>query len=137
MKTAVHGAVLVLLALCGCSTPDSATKEKVERGRDGTIAYSVSIESNEPGVRIEANEEYVGTTPLTLKIFADRDGTFHNFGSPDYVIRALPVKAGQYKQIKIFRTGKWFAPEDMVPKRIFFDMSQPSAGTGAAPPPPQ
>lgn len=44
----------------------------VERGRDGTIAYNVEIESSEPGARIEANGmnglaavgwEFVGMTP--------------------------------------------------------------------------
>ena len=122
-----------MVSLCGCSTTDSATTGAVERGRDGTIAYNVQIESSEPGVRIEANNDYIGNTPLTLKIFGDKDGTFHNFGSPDYVIRALPVKPGQHVQSKVFRTGKWFAPEDMIPKRIFFDMEQPTSGTGAAP----
>jgi hypothetical protein len=139
MKIAfVSGVVLLVLVGTGCST-NIAVPRDAERGPDGTIAYHVLIESSEPGVRIEANNDYIGNTPVTLKIFADPDGTFHNFGSPEYVIRALPVKPGQYPQAKVFRTGKWFAPEDMVPKRIFFDMSQPTSGafgTGAAPPPP-
>jgi hypothetical protein len=136
MKATPPLAVLLLtLGVCGCSTTSSTHTGDVERGRDGTIAYQVLIESSEPGVRIEANQEYVGTTPLQLKIFGDKDGTFHNFGSPEYVIRAVPVRPGQYMQTKVFRTGKWFAPEDMIPKRVFFDMTQPSSGTGAAPPP--
>jgi len=126
---------LLTLGLCGCATTNSTSTSNVERGPDGTIAYNVLIESSEPGVRIEANQDYMGTTPVTLKIFGDKDGTFHNFGSPEYVIRALPTKPGQYMQTKVFRTGKWFAPEDMIPRRIFFDMEQPSSGTGAAPPP--
>lgn len=134
-STVTHAVLLLTLGVCGCSSVNSDKTGDVERGRDGTIAYDVLVESSEPGVRIEANQEYVGTTPLTLKIFGDRDGTFHNFGSPEYTIRALPAKPGQYGQTKVFRTGKWFAPEDMIPKRIFFDMGQPSPGTGAAPPP--
>jgi hypothetical protein len=31
------------------------------------------------------------------------------------------VKPGQLRQTKDFRTGGWFTPEDMIPKRIFFD----------------
>ena len=136
MRASTCGFLLVLTVLYGCSTPDPTSgTTQVERGRDGTIAYYVQVETTEPGVRIEANGDYVGTTPLTLKIFADKDGTFHNFGSYEYVIRALPTKPGQHMQTKIYRTGKWFTPEDMVPKRIFFDMSVPSSGTGAAPPP--
>ena len=132
----VLGLLLLALGPSGCSTTDSNSAGPVERGRDGTIAYKVLIESSEPGVRIEANQEYVGETPLTLTIYGDKDGTFHNFGSPEYVIRALPTKPGQAAQAKVFRTGKWFAPEDTIPKRVFFDLEHPAAGTGAAPPPP-
>jgi hypothetical protein len=121
---------LVLMAgtaifLFGCSTTDSGNQASVERGPQGTIAYRVRVESNEPGVRIEVNKEYVGTTPLALKIFGDKDGTFHFFDSPDYVVRAIPVKPGQNLHSKYFRTGDMFTGEDKIPKRIFFDMSQP------------
>ena len=111
--------------LLGCSTTDSGVQSSVEHGPQGTIAYKVLVESNEPGVRIEANKEYVGTTPLELKIFGDKDGTFHFFGSPDYVIREIPVKPGQHLHSKFFRTGDMFTGEDKIPRRIFFDMSQP------------
>ncbi len=76
---------LLFFGLCGCSTTNLTRPDDLERGPAGTIAYKVQIESTEPGVRIEANNDYIGTTPLTLK--------------------------------------------------IFFDMGQPSSGTGAAPPP--
>ncbi len=131
----VLGSVVVCLVLAGCSSTETQQDGQLERGRDGTVAYKVSIESSEPGVRIEANQDYVGETPLTLTIFGDKDGTFHNFGSPEYVIRALPAKPGQQVQAKVFRTGGWFGPEDMIPKRIFFDLDNPNSGTGAAPPP--
>ena len=105
----------------GCETlpPD------VERGPDGTIAYNVLIEASDPGARIEANGEYVGNTPLTLKIYGDKDGTFHDFGSYEYVIRALPLTTNQYTQVSVFRTGRHFTPEDHIPKHIYFDMNQP------------
>ncbi len=114
-----------LIAGCGTTSPDSG---KVERGRDGTIAYLVEVESSEPGARIEANGDYVGKTPLTLKIFGDRDGTFHNFGSQEYTLKAYPVKSGQFVQTKVFRTGGWFSQEDQVPHRIYFDLDQKSEG---------
>jgi hypothetical protein len=127
-------AAAVLVA--GCNTTQTGQDAKPARGRDGTIAYQVQVESNEPGVRIEADNDYVGVTPLTLTVFGDKDGTFHNFGSPHYVIRALPVKPGQRLQTKIFRTGGWFAAEDSIPRRVFFDMSLPEdSGTGASPAP--
>jgi hypothetical protein len=117
--------VITAVLSVGCASPGPETGKPVERGPHGTIAYEVQVESNEPGVRIEANKDYAGTTPLVLKIFGDKDGTFHNFGSPHYVIQAIPVKPGQNLQTKIFRTGDAFTGEDKVPRRIFFDMAQP------------
>ena len=114
-----------LLAIAGCATP-SSTAQKPERGPDGTIAYFVEVESSEPGARIEANNDYVGKTPCTLKMFGDKDGTFHNFGSYHYTVIAYPVRPGQQSQTKDFRTGGWFTPEDKIPKKMFFDF-------GAAP----
>lgn len=112
------------LIVAGCATEGP----KPEKGREGTIAYLVEVESSETGARIEANKEYVGRTPCTLKIFGDKDGTFHNFGSYHYTITAYPVRPGQQPQTKDFRTGGWFTPEDMIPKKIFFDFG-PIAGT--------
>ena len=82
MKTQLilSGGLAAIGLLSGCETiPPGA-----ERGPDHTMAYNVPVEASEPGVRIEANGEFVGTTPLTLKIFGDPDGTFHDFGSYEY-----------------------------------------------------
>ncbi len=127
MKTPFSCSVGIVFTtlLVGCSTtiPDNA-----ERGREGTIAYHVQIESSEPGARIEANSDYVGKTPMTLTIFGDKDGTFHNFGSSDYVIKVYPVKPGQHVQTKAFRTGGYWSQEDKIPGRLFFDLDQKSEG---------
>ncbi len=124
-------AALEMILLCGCET----TPQNVERGPQGTIAYMVQVESSEPGVRIEANNDYVGQTPLTLKIFGDKDGTFHNFGSQEYIIRAFPLNTNQYTQTKVFRTGGWFSQEDRIPTRIYFDMNQKTTGFSVELPP--
>ena len=108
------------LLLAGCAT-SSGTAENAEQGPDGTIAYYVDVESSEPGAKIETNGDYIGPAPLRLKIWGDKDGTFHNFGSYSYTIRAYPVRPGQQIQTKEFRTGGWFTPEDMIPKRVYFD----------------
>lgn len=106
--------------LAGCeSIPPGA-----ERGPNGTIAYDVLIEASEPGARVEANGEIVGSTPLHLKVFGDTDGTFHDFGAFEYVIRALPLATNQFVQTRVFQTGRMFTPEDRIPQRIFFDMNQ-------------
>jgi len=117
MKQKLTLATLTAFILAGCAT-DGA---KPEKGKAGTIAYLVEVESSEPGARIEVNNEYVGKTPTTLKIFGDKDGTFHNFGSYEYRVTASPVRAGQQAQTKVFKTGGWFTPEDRIPKRIFFE----------------
>jgi hypothetical protein len=106
-----------------------------EHGPDGTIAYYVQVESSDPGVRIEANNDYVGKTPLRLKIFGDKDGTFHNFGSQEYIIRAFPANTNQFIQTKVFRTGGWFSQEDRVPSRLYFDLNLRTSGLSVELPP--
>jgi hypothetical protein len=122
--TGLGVALLGVFAL-GCSTTSSV---KPERGREGTIAYQVEIESSEPGARVEANGDFIGKTPIILKIFGDKDGTFHNFGTDDYVIKVFPVKPGQYVQTRVFRTGRWFSQEDRIPSRLYFDLDAKSEG---------
>ena len=124
-KMSSFGAVALML-LAGCGTPSG---EKAERGPEGTIAYNVEIESSEPGARVEANGDYVRKTPITLKIFGDRDGTFHNFGSQQYVIQVFPVHTNQFVQTRVFRTGGWFSQEDNIPKHLYFDLNQKSEGS--------
>src|ERR1044071_4331600 len=93
--------------LAGCQTiPPGA-----ERGPDGTMAYEVMVDASAPGARLEVNGEMVGETPLRVKIFGDADGTFHDFGSYYYTIRALPIATNQYPQMRVFRTGHLFTPE--------------------------
>ena len=121
----IFGAAITAAAaafLTGCETPIPAG---VERGPDGTIAYDVLIEASEPGARIEANGQNIGNTPVHLKIFGDKDGTFHDFGSYEYIIQAFPLATNQFVQTRVFRTGRMFTPEDHIPTRIFFDMNQP------------
>jgi PEGA domain len=123
-----HSAGIILgiaaATLPGCATSDA----QPEKGPSGTIAHMIEIESSDPGARVEVNRDFVGRTPITIKVFADEDGTFHNFGSPQFVIQVFPVRTNQFVQTKIFRTGRWFASEDRVPKRLYFDLNQGSGG---------
>jgi hypothetical protein len=123
MKT---GLLLVFgLAAVGLFSGCESVPPGVERGPHGTIAYDVLVVSSPPGAKIEANGQIVGNAPLHLKIFGDKDGTFHDFGSYYYIVRALPVATNQYVQTRVFRTGRLFTPEDHIPQRIDFDMNQP------------
>ena len=113
------------LAAAGLITGCESIPPGAERGPNGTMAYEVMVESSEPGVSIQVNGEVVGNTPLTLKIFGDPDGTFHDFGDFNYTVQALPVSTNQYVQTATFRTGHLMSGEDRIPRRIYFDMKQP------------
>jgi len=129
LASAVAATVLVV----GCETP---VPPGVERGPHGTIAYDVKIDTSEPGARVQANGADIGVTPVTLRIWGDKDGTFHDFGSYEYVIQAFPLHTNQYTQTRVFRTGKMFTPQDYIPKEVAFDLNQPPTypTAGYAPP---
>jgi hypothetical protein len=120
-KVLIYAASLVgAIFLAGCQTiPPGA-----ERGPHGTMAYDILVEASAPGARIEANGQDAGNTPVHLKIFGDPNGTFHNFGSPFFVIRALPLTTNQFAQTRFFGTGHWSSPDDRIPQRVYFDMNQ-------------
>jgi hypothetical protein len=108
----------VLLLLAGCATPTNNVVR--ERGPDNTVAYNVPVDSSEAGARIQVNGEFVGSTPMTLKIWGDRDGTFHNFGSYDFIVRAYPPGKDRRSVTKVFHTGALMAQEDRIPEKIYF-----------------
>jgi hypothetical protein len=117
----IPGLAGVVLMAAGCaSLPPGA-----EPGPKGTMAYYVTVEASEPGVRIEANGHSLGTAPVKLKIFGDPDGTFHDFGAYEYIVQAFPTKTNQFVQTRIYGTGRMFSREDYIPRQIYFDMSQP------------
>lgn len=117
---------LALLGLAGLVSGCQSSAPESERGPDKTVAQYVQVESSIPGVRIETNGVYAGNTPLTLRIFGDPLGTFHDFGSPQFIVRAIPRGTNQFPQAKVFRTGKR-ANGDPIPGLVFFDMSQPNS----------
>lgn len=120
-KWTLAASLTAALILVGCeSIPPGA-----ERGPHHTMAYVVQVDASPPGARIEANGQDLGPSPVNIKIFGDPDGTFHDFGSYYYVVKALPTATNQYPQIKLFRTGHMMTPEDRIPQRIYFDMNQP------------
>jgi hypothetical protein len=124
MKHLLMLAVFTTLALVGCATSkksDQPNKPAVEKGLHGTIAYTIAIEASEPGTKIEVNHQMVGIAPLTVKVFGDKDGTFHNFGSDEYVIRGYPPRQELYPQTKIFKTGAFSIKDDKIPEKVFFD----------------
>lgn len=121
-KWALGASAAAALVLVGCqSIPPGA-----ERGPHNTMAYDVLVDASPPGARIEVNGQDVGEAPVHIKIFGDPDGTFHDFGSFYYVVKAMPVTTNQFAQTRLFRTGHMLSGEDHIPAKIYFDMNQPS-----------
>lgn len=118
------GGLATALFLIGCATP---LPPGAERGPNNTMAYDVLVEASSPGVRLEANGEPVGEAPLHLKVFGDPDGTFHDFGSEYYQVTALPTPGvtNQFVQTRYFQTGRMLSPQDRIPQRIYFNMTEP------------
>lgn len=113
------------LLLGGCAT--TPLPPGAEPGPENTMAYNVLVEASSPGVRVEADGKYVGEAPVTIKIFGDPDGTFHDFGEYRYVVRAFPAQGAtnEYVQTQSFKTGRMLDSEEKIPGRIYFQMNQP------------
>src|SRR5260221_13782624 len=110
-KTGILAASVAAAAfLAGCATP---IPPGAERGPHNTMAYDVLVDASPPGARIVANGQDVGQTPVHIKIFGDPDGTFHDFGSYYYEVRAFPMVTNQFEQVRLFQTGHMLTPEDM------------------------
>ena len=135
-KWTLAASLTAAAVLVGCqSLPPGA-----EPGPHGTMAYDVLVDASPPGARIEVNGQDVGESPVHIKIFGDPDGTFHDFGSYYYVLKASPISTNQFPQSRFFRTGHLLTPEDHIPSKIYFDMNQPAptppAYAPGYPPPP-
>jgi len=88
-----------LIVCVGCATP--------------TVTH---IESDPPGARIEVNENVVGDTPLDVTL--PQKGEHHRLLGK-VVVKAYPVKEGEYKQEKVL----FYRQE--APARVLFIMTQP------------
>lgn len=122
LRISVMLGVAPILASCRTSPPGG------DSGPDHTVACYIKVEASVPGVTIETNHVVAGQTPMTLKVFGDASETFHDFGSPQFVLTAHPPSTNYFLQTKMFRTGKGSAPGERIPGLVFFDMSQPSGG---------
>ena len=103
--------ILCALALAGCGpTPGVATTRR-----------TIQVITDPPGAHIEMDGAYMGKSPLTITTNADAWGCFTRHST----IRALPSKAGQWTQFKLFSGGYQYAGHlnDHIPERVFFDMT--------------
>lgn len=114
-----HAGVAGLLLSCS-STP------KGDKGPESTKAFYVQVQASRDGVSIETNHVFAGKAPLVLRLMGDKDGTFHNFGAPQYFVRAVPETTNAFIPTQAFKTGDKSSPGDRIPGLIFLDMSNPS-----------
>jgi PBP1b-binding outer membrane lipoprotein LpoB len=112
-------ALLLALLLAGCATapePEVRVAEPVK---------TIDIRSWPPGLVVELNGEYVGTTPLELVVSSTRSGNWtSDYGSfKPIFLRASTRDSGGWEQ-------KVWWPGERIPSRILFRI--PSATRGLA-----
>lgn len=96
------------------------------------VPYKIRVETDPPGARIEVDQDFMGESPVTVTVMGGHNGAWSNH-QRYHIIRAVPARAGQHVQQKIFYSGWEEAgyrdTKDMIPKSIFFNMNiAPPAG---------
>lgn len=81
--------------------------------------YEIEIISDPPGAKIEWDNEYMGKAPLKTI----RHGHRGNASGPT-IVKAYPVKTGQYTQVKILNARRPY------PRKIYFNMYLRPVRTG-------
>jgi hypothetical protein len=123
MKPLLKFTVIVALATSGCAAPkDKPKNAPVDKGQYNTTAYNIAIDASEPNTRIEVNYKILGTAPVTVKVYGDKDGTFHRFDEDEFIVRAYPAATNFYPQTKVFKTGAFGIKDDKIPEKIFFQL---------------
>lgn len=126
MKLLAFTSASIALAafLAGCST--KAPQASVAPA--GTVPYDILITANGSGARVTVNGEDMGNTPLHLKVYGDRDGSFHDYGSYSFLVSAHPLTSDQFVQTRVFATNRNTAGGDAIPQAIQFDMYHSPTG---------
>lgn len=85
-------ALVLAAALTSCETPPKPEPWNTEQAKP---VVTINIRSLPPGAIIYANAEYVGTTPLELKVVADKYG---NWEKPMRIQAFVPHDVGNYEE---------------------------------------
>lgn len=101
---------VMMLFILSCDKSSSPIKTSTQPAKGLT-----EIISNPPGAKIEINDEYVGDTPIFVKLprISRRSGNIYEKIS----VKAYPSQPGQYTQKKLIDTRR------RVPARLLFDMN--------------
>ena len=118
MKMRIITTITMFLFLSGCETMNNGAKSSYP----STKNFSVNIISEPSGAKIEINNNYVGKTPIIVKLEGwETTRTFER----SHTIVAHPVRAGGQIQSKWF--SGWYEPDkrygDIIPKKIYFNMN--------------
>jgi hypothetical protein len=121
------GVLLLTLLTSSCTTPEPPAlppavvytpppTPKYDPANDPQPHYTILVESNPPGVRIEFNDAFVGITPCRIRVPGGAGRKFAYGQMLNHVFKALPPPSGGSTQIKDFPKG------GEIPERLFFDM---------------
>jgi PEGA domain len=88
--------------------------------------FSMTIDSDPEGCRVEVNGEYIGMTPTSYTIRGNGDRSFNGawVQGKDILFTATPPygQTNLYVQTKSFSPSAFFKQGDHIPERMFFDM---------------
>lgn len=103
--------IMALLAslVAGCTTPQPREEPVVRKAQE---VSAIAVHSLPPGCFVELNDEFLGATPLTIRV-PSYEGDWSGDWMGLHVLRASIPKGNGYEQ-KVWRTG------DPVPKRVVF-----------------
>ncbi len=105
----ILAALLTGVVLCGCAI----------FGRNHPRLYVSEVVSVPPGAEIEVDGTYLGRTPAIIE-WQGNPGRYFTDGY--HVVKAYLECAGCCPQVKMYTGGAVYSSNDIIPRRIFFNM---------------
>lgn len=94
--------------------------------------FTIAIDSDPQGARVEVNNDYAGTTPTTYTIQGNADRSFNgNWVEGSMIEFVATPPSGQtnlYVIKKSFRPSAFFQQGDHIPEKMFFDLRRKPEG---------
>lgn len=105
-----------------------ATTQNIALGSNQYCDHYVEIISDPLGAKIEINNQYMGETPLTIRLTRRTNYDWWNSSlvggaaaiqieASPFMINAYPNQTGQFTQTK------YIGPNDVIPSKIYFNMN--------------
>jgi len=119
----IYFALLLAILAGGCASDPS--------NPSGLPGFTIAIDSDPRGVRVEVNNEFIGMTPTNYLVRGNADRSFNGswVQQPNIVFTAFPPHdaVGLYVQKKSFSPSAFFKQGDHIPEKLFFDMHLPNS----------